>query len=330
VTVGVSYYQGPFPEKPGSDYGRVARYAWGEDYHPLILSRLNQLAVALSKEWNASFQATAAIDTKPLLERSLARASGVGFIGKNTLLIVPRSAHTQFHAGSFLFLGEILISTDMSELVTPAEAGVQASNLDSGSRRNDNLQGCGGCTKCLTNCPTDAFDGPFKLKAGRCIAYLTIENKGWIARELREKIGDWVFGCDVCQDVCPFNARALETRWPEFSAARGAGAWVSLRDILSLRTTGEFKEKWGSTALARPKRRGLMRNAAVAAGNSGDESLVPLLKTLLLDEEPVVRGHALWALSCLSPALAKYEAEALLHTDPDDNVKNECTLVLAA
>lgn len=312
ITVGVSYYQGPFPEKPGAAFGRVARYAWGEDYHPLILARLDQFAVRLKELLGAAVETTTAVDTKPLLERALARSAGMGFTGKNTLLIVPRGAKANFHVGSYLFLAEILVNVDL-----PAE-------------RSAIQDDCGGCTKCLTACPTDAFESAYKLNAQKCIAYLTIENKGWIARPMRERMGDWLFGCDKCQEVCPFNARAFETRWPEFHAARGAGAWVPLSDILSVKTPEDFKKRWGHTPLSRPKRRGMVRNACVVAGNSGDESLAPLLEDLLADAEPVVRGHALWALSKLSPRAAKTNAEHLFKHETDPHMRDECQAILSA
>lgn len=314
LTVGISYFQGPLPEKPGPGYGRVARYAWGEDYHPLIMRRLEEFAEHLKKELGISFNTTVAVDTKPLLERALARASGMGFVGKNTVLIVPKSGESFFHVGSFLFLAEILVSVDLSEFVAPVE-GLPA-------------VGCGGCTKCLSVCPTDAFDGPYRLKADRCIAYLTIENKGWIPREMRGPIGDWLFGCDLCQDACPFNARAVETRWPEFQPGRGAGAWAPLEDILSIKTQQEFTARWGKTALTRPKRRGLIRNACVVAGNSHEMSLVPLLEKLLIDSDPIICGHALWALAQLDPHLAKKKAEYIFKIETDKRLKEECLAVL--
>ena len=192
LSLGISYYQGPVPPKPGAAYGRVARYAWGEDYHPLILQRLDALKERLPGVLGADIQAQSAIDTRPLLERALARQAGLGFVGKNTVLIVPRHGPGSFHVGSFVFLAELLIDADVDDPAPPVTAG------------------CGSCTRCQTICPTAAFDGPYKLNAGRCIAYLTIENKGWIPREMRAPIGDWLFGCDLCQDVCPFNARVRD------------------------------------------------------------------------------------------------------------------------
>ncbi len=309
LTLGISYYQGPIPAKPGGGYGRVARYAWGEDYHPLILQRLDALKARLPEVLGEQIEAQSAIDTRPLLERALARQAGLGFIGKNTVLIVPRVANRTFHVGSFVFLAELLLSADVD---APAPA-IRAS--------------CGACTRCQTVCPTSAFDGPYKLNANRCIAYLTIENKGWIPREMRAPVGEWLFGCDLCQDVCPFNARAFETRWPEFRADRGVGPWVNIADLLS-HDAASFKKKYGTTPFARAKRRGLLRNACVVAGNSGDASLVPSLASLTEDAEPVVRGHALWALSRLDHAKGRRRAEALVVSDPDAAVKAEAEILM--
>jgi epoxyqueuosine reductase len=255
-------------------------------------------------------KSTLAVDSKPLLERALARSASLGFTGKNTLLIVPRSA--RFHMRSWIFLSEVLLDI-------PYE----------GDPGPDILDGCGSCTKCLTACPTGAFEGPYRLRADSCISYLTIENKGGIPFEFREKLGDWIFGCDICQDVCPFNARAFETRWPEFSADRGAGPWMSLSEILAIPDQSSFKAQWGQTPLARAKRKGLVRNACVAAGNSKDESLLPFLDALLSDEESLVRGHALWALSKIRPGeKTRLAADRLWKNDSDEGVRRECEVVL--
>ncbi len=285
LSLGVSYYQGAVPPKPGPGYGRVARYAWGLDYHDVIQERLEKFITALPDVLGSRFNASVALDTKPLLERALAAEAGLGFIGKNTVLIMPRllsGPRAGFHVGSFVFLMEILLDI---EVVDPSSFALPKV-----------VDGCGGCTKCLTHCPTNAFDGPYKLRSDKCIAYLTIENKGSIPVDMRDKLGDWIFGCDVCQDVCPFNARAYETRWPEFLPDRGVGAWVSLEEILGVPDQKKFKEKWGRTPFSRAKRKGLIRNACVAAGNSGDKNLLQPLKFLEQDAEPVVREHAAWAI----------------------------------
>jgi epoxyqueuosine reductase len=315
LTLAVSYYQGPFPAKPGPGFGRVARYAWGRDYHTVIQERLQKFLIAASPMLGES--AVLAVDTKPLLERSLAEQAGLGFVGKNTVLIMPKSPRVQFHVGSWIFLAEILLANfSPSELAdSPPVAPTKG--------------GCGSCTRCLDACPTSAFASPYRLDARRCISYLTIENKGWIEREFRPKMRDWIFGCDVCQEVCPFNARAQETKWPEFAPSEGAGAWLSLRELLEC-DDASFRARWKHTPLSRPKRRGLVRNACIAAGNSGDPALIEPLFSLLSDAEPIVRGHALWALTQLEQsARVKNAAEKLL-SDTDERVGSEARFFLEA
>lgn len=310
LSLGVSYFQGPVPDKPGRGYGRVARYAWGIDYHEVIPIRLQILLKDIETILGRPVKSTTAVDTKPLLERAMAQSAGLGFVGKNTMLIAPHVSG-QFHVGSWVFLSEILLDV-------PFEGEVGKSDA----------QGCGGCTKCLTSCPTDAFDGPYKLKSEKCISYLTIENKGWIPENMREAMGEWVYGCDVCQDICPFNARAKETIWPEFQPDKGVGAWMSLRDILNCPDQATFKKMWGHTPLSRAKRKGLVRNACVAAGNSGDETLVPVLDKLLNDEEPLIRGHAVWALEKLGSNGIRVRIERMAQNDPDEQVRQECNTLL--
>lgn len=312
LSLGISYYQGPVPAKPGPAWGRVARYAWGEDYHPLILQRLDALIRRLPDILGSGVNPQSAIDTRPLLERALARQAGLGFVGKNTLLIIPRGGKLSFHVGSFVFLAEILLDLD----------------LDGDAPAVPTSAGCGSCTRCQTHCPTNALSTPYRLDAGRCIAYLTIENKGWIPTDLRAAVGDWLFGCDVCQDVCPFNGRAFETRWPEFLADRGVGTWVALGDLLSA-DGPSFKKRYGATPFLRAKRRGMLRNACVVAGNSGDASLSEPVGRLLSDAEPLVRGHALWALSRLDPAAASGAARTMAG-DPDAEVRAEAARVAGA
>jgi epoxyqueuosine reductase len=316
--LGVSYFQGDVPPKPGPAHERMARYTWGADYHDVIGERL-RLFIERIKNILGDVNCTLATDTKPVLERALAESAGMGFVGKNTVFIIPQGparksaggrddGGPRFHVGSWLFLAEIFIDVPLAAEAAPA--------------RVEN--GCGGCTNCLTACPTDAFEGPYKLNAGKCIAYLTIENKGPIPRGMRAALGDWLFGCDKCQDVCPYNARAKQTRWPELEAARGVGAWVDVKDIFSIPDQPSFKKKWGTTPLSRAKRRGLVRNACVVAGNSQDESLIPSIKNLIHDAEPLIRQHALWAYTKLAPRIAKAAVEAALKDDADAGVKKEC------
>jgi len=183
---------------------------------------------------------------------------------------------------------------------------------------------------CVEACPTGALSGDYKMDARKCISYLTIENKGVIPRELRPSLGRWVFGCDICQECCPYNARARESRWPEFSAERGAGPWLDLKEVLSIRTPGEFKARFGRTPLARPKRRGLLRNACVAAGNlRSDEMVGPLGGVLREDPEPLPRLHAAWALGRFGSTEARGFLESARAAENDPDVSAEIELALA-
>lgn len=271
ISLGVSYWGGRRPPAPGKAYGRVARYAWGADYHEAIGARMEAFRAALAREI-PGLSARPAVDAQPLLERAFARKSGLGFIGKNTNLIVPGS-------GSWLFLTELVVNVPL-----PPDAPVP--------------QGCGGCTSCQTSCPTGALDRDYQLDARKCISYQTIENRGAIPAEFRPQMGDWLFGCDDCQEVCPFNARPLEAAWPEFSPDRGAGPWLSLAEVLSFRAGADFNKRFAGTPVLRAKRAGLVRNACIVARNQGVAGdLAGLLEECRDgDESEVVREAAGWAL----------------------------------
>lgn len=258
--------------------GRVASYSNGTaDYHDVIRRMLKQLGAALH-EAVPGCRTRPVVDTAPLLERDFAKIAGLGWFGKNTMLINK-------HAGSWLFLGALL--TDVE--------------LDPDSPHDTSH--CGTCTRCLEACPTDAFPEPFVLDARKCISYLTIELRDQpIPHELRDGMQDWVFGCDICQDVCPWNGKASNTSMPEFQPAADLSP-LDLRWLLSL-SDEEFRKRFRKTPFERPGRSGLLRNAAIAAGNSGDASLIPSLVQCLNDEEPLVRGAAAWALGKLGSQTA--------------------------
>jgi epoxyqueuosine reductase len=239
--------------------GRIARYAKGSDYHDVLRDRLNRL-LAWAQATFPGIQGRGVVDTAPLLERDFARRAGLGWIGKNTMLINK-------YRGSYFFLGALLLDLDL-EPDPPHEASH-----------------CGTCTACLDGCPTDAFAGPGWLDARKCISYLTIELRAPVPEELRPGVGNWLFGCDICQEVCPWN-RKEETK-PEA---------VDPVALLSL-TEEEFRDRYRGTALMRTKRRGLVRNAALVLGNSGDERALPTLRTALDDAEPLVRDAAAWAIA---------------------------------
>lgn len=285
-------------------FGRVARYAWGLDYHDVVRPRLKALAGRIEEIAGREIHARCFVDAVPLLERAVAARAGLGFFGKNTNLLQPRN-------GSWFFLSEILLDLDL-----PAD-------------NREIKVSCGSCHRCIDACPTDAFPAPYVLDSGKCISYLTIENKGAIPRELRAAVGDWVFGCDVCQDVCPFNRFASDTQWPEFHPEAGVGPRLDLVEALSIASDDAFRARFRGTPLTRPKRRGLLRNAAVVAANVGAAAVVPkLIERIETDNEPLIRSHCLWALSQLDPKRAAAIAERALKSDPDVLVRKEAGTVL--
>ncbi|HKY05230.1 MAG TPA: tRNA epoxyqueuosine(34) reductase QueG [Blastocatellia bacterium] len=304
ITLAVNYYASAQDFRHERRYGRVARYAWGLDYHDVVKARLLKLAAAIESVAGRGINARCFVDAVPLLERAVARSAGLGFSGKNTNLILPSD-------GSWFFLAEILLDLEL-----PAEP-------------REMKIGCGTCHRCIDACPTDAFAGPFKLDSRKCISYLTIENKGAIPRELRAQVGEWLFGCDVCQDVCPFNRFSTETLWPELHPEAGVGPRLDLVEVLSIATDEEFRDRFKGTPLTRPKRRGLLRNAAVVAANVGCATAVPvLIERVEHDPEPLIRSHALWALTRLDERKALPLIERSL-SDPDPLVCEEAIFFLS-
>ena len=238
VVVGVAYRTEEPSDGPG---GRLARYAWGGDYHAAMKSRLRQLADWLAARSAGEVRSRIFVDDGPLVERDAAVRAGLGFRGKNTNLLTP--------IGSFVFLGALLTSAEL--------------DFDAPVRKD-----CGTCRLCIDACPTDALDTAYHLAAERCIAYLTIEHRGPIAEELRPELGEWVFGCDVCQEVCPYNAsqRNRPRGWPEFEPRQGTR--LDLVEVMQL-DDASFAEKFRGSPIKRAKRRGLVRNAALALGSTG-------------------------------------------------------------
>jgi len=254
------------PEKPLS--GKIARYARGEDYHNVLRRRLNQLLAWVQSEV-PDCRGRGVVDTAPLLERDFARRAGLGWFGKNTMLLNKQ-------LGSYFFLGALLLDLDLEP--------------DLGQETDH----CGTCTACLDACPTQAFVEPGLMDARRCISYLTIELKGSIPVELREPMGAWAFGCDVCQEVCPWNHKAPPGKEPAL-AGRPDLESVDLIELLGLGPE-EFRQRFRGTALTRTKRRGLLRNAAIVLGNQGDVEALPALRGALGDSEALVREAAQWAI----------------------------------
>ncbi len=293
IACALSYRQEPGVEGlPG-----VARYAWGGDYHAVMEPRLRTLAETVDRLLPGSV-ARAYVDTGPLLERDLAARAGLGWIGKNTMLLHP-------DLGSFLFIGTVL---------TTAEVPPDAPLPDR----------CGSCTRCLDACPTTAFVEPYVLDARRCIAYLTIEHRGPVPAELRPAVGTWVFGCDVCQDVCPWNRRPPETGEVAFQAR----ALPPLAELLLLDEVS-YRERLRGSPLKRARREGLARNAAVVLGNKGSAAAVPALADALGHTDPTVRSHAAWALGRIGGAGARGALLAARDREADPATLEEIELALA-
>jgi len=262
----------PYSTQAPADRGWIARYAWGDDYHDVMTALLDRMVAALEAELGA-FRSRRYVDTGPIAEKAWAAAAGVGAYGKNTCLLDAEH-------GSWFFLGEIVTDLDLA----PDEPKPDM---------------CGSCTACLDACPTGAFPEPYVLDATRCISYLTIETKGAIPEALRPGMGRHVFGCDICQDVCPWNGRRRRRGGTAFEPREGLVA-PDLAALASLDATA-FAQRFRRNPVKRAKRRGLLRSVAVALGNSGDATKRPVLEALLADEDALVREHAAWALARLDP-----------------------------
>lgn len=286
VVVGLSYYMEDPPPALWNDpaRGRIARYAWGRDYHDVLLPMLEELARFIERERGAPLTCRAYVDTGPVLERDLAARAGLGFVGKNTLLIHPR-------LGSYLFLGEILLDVDLD--YDPPAGGEPEGPTGRGT--------CGSCRRCQESCPTHAFPAPYVLNSRLCISYLTIELKAAIPETLRPLMSNWIYGCDECQSVCPWVRQFSRPGRTRFLRAEAETVAPRLLDLLALDDAG-FRERFKGTPILRAKRRGLLRNVAVALGNGGDPAARPALERAAQDAEPLIREHAAWALTRLRPS----------------------------
>jgi epoxyqueuosine reductase len=279
-----------------SPRGWISRYAWGDDYHEVLREKLNALVARMHAQWPEPFDARAYVDTGPVVERVAAKYAGLGWLAKNTCLINEQ-------IGSWLFLGVILTTLELEASLGPGEP--PAADL------------CGDCTLCLDACPTQAFDAPYVLDARRCISYLTIELRGVIPQELRPAMGNAVIGCDICQDVCPWNRKSPVTQLAAFQPRRieqggengkekmenGATLFAPELEWFASLSQEEFSRIFRGSAVKRAKWRGLVRNACVAAGNSriarGSESgarVVALLERLAASDDSLIAEHARWAM----------------------------------
>jgi epoxyqueuosine reductase len=301
VVLGMNYYTAPAMSEGSAGSGWIARYAWGQDYHTVLGDKLKALIACIREREGSDVQARWYVDTGPILERELAWRAGLGWPGKNTNLI-------NRHLGSWLFLGAILLDRD---LVYDAPAAAH----------------CGTCTRCLVACPTGALVAPGVLDARRCISYLTIELRGPIPRDLRPLMGTHIFGCDICQAVCPWNRKAPEAAEPAFLPRAGFAA-PELIPLLRL-SDDEFHARFRGSPVVRAKRRGFIRNVAVALGNLRDPRALLALEGALHEAEPLLRGHAAWALGRLGGSEARRILRTALRNEQDGGVQEEMTLALA-
>ncbi len=286
VCLGISYWSDADSDQPSRQsaqseggtagrarQGRVARYAWVRDYHRVMKRRMREFVRGLERELSSEVAARWYVDDGPMLDRAAANRAGIGWFGKNSNILNP-----QF--GSWVFLGQVITDLDLDP-----DAPLKKS--------------CGSCVRCIDDCPTGAIVAPYVVDNARCISYLTIENRGPIPRELRPLMQDWVFGCDICQDVCPVNRRAREPGQPIPPAGPDSDlkpkGQFDLVGLLEL-SEEEFRHRFAGTSIMRAKWLGMQRNACVALGNTADESAVPKLSEALERAEPLVRGHAAWAL----------------------------------
>ncbi len=305
-------------EPDGDLWPRVARYARGQDYHDVMGKRLKQLASRI-REQLPGCGTRPYVDTGPILERELAARAGLGVQGKNTMLLSR-------DRGSWFLIGEILLTFDLDD------GGV----APEGRRRNAAgappvTDICGRCTRCLDACPTGALVEPYRLDSNRCISYWTIEHRGDLPPAAREMIGDWVFGCDVCQEVCPWNDRPRSGRplagdHPELRLPPERAA-VDLAGLLELDRDG-YVERFRGSPMKRAKLEGLQRNAAVAMGNRGEDRYLPALAHTLGQAEPALRRHAAWALGRIGSAAAAVALERARDAEADPSVRREIAAAL--
>ncbi|MEE2881904.1 MAG: tRNA epoxyqueuosine(34) reductase QueG [Chloroflexota bacterium] len=270
ICLGINYFQPTNRCKQTlneNNTGRIANYAQGKDYHKLIKKRMRSFVLEMSSILGKEFSAKWYVDDGPMLDRASANRSGLGWFGKNTNILSPG-------VGSWTFLGQIITDLDLQNDVPLKKS-------------------CGTCIRCIKACPTGAIVGPYVLDNTKCISFQTIENRGPIPRDIRPQMKNWIFGCDICQEVCPVNNNAPETNESEFQ--RSSLDNINLFDVLRLDEEG-FKNKFAGTPIMRTKLSGLKRNACIALGNNKDESSVSELSKCLMEELELVRGHAAWAL----------------------------------
>jgi len=297
ISVGISYLSESFQQPKNGN--KIARYAWGKDYHKVIKNKLKGLVRDVEERLDSTVNARWYVDDGPMLDRAVARRSGIGWFGKNTNILT--SSH-----GSWVFLGQLITDLDL-EMDPPLK------------------KDCGTCTLCIEACPTDAIVSPYVLDNQRCIAHLTIENRGSIPVSMRALIGEWAFGCDICQEVCPVNLKAMTTNEESFQV--NVFDDFDLGKLLDI-DEEEFRTLFAGSSLRRAKLTGLKRNLCVVLGNLGDENSVPVLNRALNDDKAIVRSHAAWALGRIGGSIAWQALEAAVGIEQDQEVKKEILTAL--
>ncbi|MBF8267005.1 MAG: queG [Dehalococcoidia bacterium] len=301
IAVAMSYYPEDAPSYDETLGGKVARYARGQDYHKVMEQRLQAFVRGLSERLERAVQARVYVDTGPMLDRAVAERAGIGWFGKSTNIL------TRNH-GSWVFLGQVITDLELEP--------------DKPLKKT-----CGQCTLCMDKCPTGAIVAPYVIDNARCISYLTIESRGPIPHSLRPLMGDRVFGCDVCQEVCPVNRKARFTREPAFRPGEHGFTALQLLPLLRI-TEEEFVKTFRNSPIRRAKGMGLLRNVCVALGNMGDSRAVPYLMEALGHREPLVRGHAAWALGRIGGQEAMKSLTESLLTEVNEGVREEISLAL--
>ena len=289
-------------ERPDGPRGRVARYAWGKDYHDVLRARLRELTEALAGELGRRPGARIFVDSSPLADRAVAQRAGVGWYGKNTNILVHG-------LGSWAFLAALILDIDLPE-------------------DEPLLTNCGSCDLCIRACPTGALLDPYVLDNARCISYQTIENRGAIPQELRPLMADWVYGCDICQDVCPVNDKAATSPIQEFQPGSAEATQPLLTALLDM-DVPTYQERFRGSPMKRAKRAGLQRNAAVALGNTRDGATVPALERALMSPHTVVRSHVAWAMGRIGGKRSRRALEAARRRESDLEVTRELDRALA-
>lgn len=305
VSVAVPFWSG-HAEPPDDDVlrGCIARYAWGRDYHDTLRRRMRALVARIEESLGHAIEARTLVDTARIVDRAAAARAGVGWYGKNSMIIVP--GH-----GSWVMLGEIVLDVELQPDLPLA-------------------RDCGRCSICIDRCPTGAIVEPYRIDTPRCISFLTIEERGPIPIALRASMGNWVFGCDVCQDVCPYTLAAGVEDDAEFRPRTLDNAFPSLAWLAAM-SEAEFRAVYSGTAVTRAKRAGMARNAAVALGNCGNSAAEPILRRMLtLHDSPLVRGHAAWGLAHLIEGHARRFLESARTREQDEYVREEIDAALAA